>query len=137
MAERRPRDGVPGAGEHASVLEAGGTRQPVLRRYPDVGQRDPGLPDRAERALAVDAPRLVAGCPLLHQESLDLAVGDVPRPHDDDVGEHAQADPLLLPVDDPLVALAARRGLQGDGVRTVLGFGEREGAQLVSLAVYS
>ena len=50
------------------------------------------------------------------------------RPHDDDVGDRAVADPALGAVEHPVVAVAARAGLERDGVRAVLGLGQRERA---------
>ena len=82
-------------------------RQPVGLRHAHVGQGDVGLPDGPERALPVDAAGVVPGRALLDEEALDLAVGHVAGPDDDDVGDGAVADPLLLPVDHPGVAVAA------------------------------
>ena len=85
-----------------------------------------GLPDRPRRALALHRDGLEAGRVLLHEETLDLAVLVGARPHDDDIGDRAVADPPLRAVEHPCVAVAARAGLQRDGVRPVLGLGQRE-----------
>ena len=132
MAERAPRAHAARRGQHpAGVLEGVRARQPVLHRDAHAVERDVGLPDRAHRALALDRRRLVAGRALLDEEALDLAVGLVAGPHDDDVGDRAVADPALGAVDDVLVAVAARARLQRDGVRAVLGLGQRERADLL------
>ena len=61
VAHRPPRNRVTFPGQDpAGVLEAGCARRPVLLRYPHAGQRDLGLPYRAQRPLAVDRPRVVA-----------------------------------------------------------------------------
>src|SRR2546422_568747 len=66
------------------------------------------------------------------EEPADVAVV-VPRPRDDDVGDRAVADPALGAVDDPVVAVAARRRLERDRVRPVVGLGERERADRLEL----
>src|SRR5439155_23412384 len=112
----------------AGVLEGVRAGQPVALRYPQVGQLDLGLPHRPQRTLAVDASRVVTGRALLDEEPLDLPVGVVARPDDHDVGDGAVADPLLLPVEHPRVAIAVCARLQRHRVGAVQRFGERERA---------
>ena len=132
MPECAPGHGVPGAGQHPGrVAEAVRPGEPVGLRDLHAGERDLRLPDRPERALAVDPPRVVAGSAALDEEALDLAVGHVAGPDHHDIGDGAVADPLLLAVEHPAVALAPRRRLQADGVRAVVRLGQREGPQRV------
>src|SRR5690349_13200217 len=117
VAERHPCAGDAGGGEHpGGVGEGVRLGQPVVVGDPDALERDLGLPDRPQRGFALDATGLVAGCPLLDEEPLHPAVGGVAGPHDDDVGDGALADPLLVAVEDPGVAVATSGGLQGNRV---------------------
>jgi hypothetical protein len=115
--------------EHAAgVLEAARPGQARGVGDADAVEADVGLPDRARAALAGHRGRLEAGGRRLDEEALDLAVLVRARPHDDDVGDRAVADPALCAVEDPAVAVAPRGGLERDGVRSVVGLGERERA---------
>jgi hypothetical protein len=105
--------------------------EPVVGRHPHLVQGDVGLPYRAQRHLSLDDLRPVARRSFLHDERVDLAVVGVAGPDDDQVGDGAQADPPFAAVQHPAVAVRAGRGFQGDRVRAVLRFGQREGPQLV------
>jgi hypothetical protein len=87
-----------------------------------------GLPHGPQRSLSVDTAGVVPGRALLHQEALDLAVCDVAGPDHDDIGDGAVADPLLLTVDHPGVAVALRGGLKPDRVGAVVRLGQGKGA---------
>src|SRR6266566_752758 len=50
------------------------------------------------------------GVPFFHDKGFDLVVRDISRPHHAQVGEGGVADPLLLPMENPGVALPAGRG---------------------------
>jgi len=92
---------------------------------------DLSLPDRAQRSLALDDSRAETGHPLLDEEALDLFVLDIPRPHDNHVGDAGVPDPGFRSVDDPGVAIAPRACLESDRVRSVLGLGQGEGTYLL------
>jgi len=69
---------------------------------------------------------------LLHDEAFDLAILHVTGPDDDVVGERGVADPFLLPVQDPVGAVAARGG--GEATRDPgadVGLGQPERADLL------
>ena len=69
--------------------------------------------DDLERDLVLDLLDAEAGRGLvLDDEALDLIVGDIARPDDRDVAPRRVADPPLLAVEDPGVALALRGGSQ-------------------------
>ncbi|EGJ74113.1 putative pimeloyl-CoA dehydrogenase, small subunit [Streptomyces sp. Tu6071] len=122
---RHAQDAV-GVGEGLRVLE------PVGLGDADPVEREVGVLHAAQRDLVRDDVGAQARRAVLHDEALDLVVGHVPRPHDEEIGEGAVADPLLLAVEHPRVALAARgRGEPGGGARADEGFGEGEGAELL------
>ena len=87
--------------------------QAVRFRHAAVLQRDLAVLDHLERDLVLDLLDAEAGRRLvLDDEALDLVVGDVARPDDRDVAPRRVADPPLLAVEDPGVALALRRRRQ-------------------------
>src|SRR5262249_21955022 len=68
---------------------------------------------------------------VLDDEALDLVVLDVARPDDRDIAPRRVADPALLAVEDPAVAVALRRGRQtATGPRAHQRLGQREAADL-------
>ena len=72
--------------------------------------RDQAVLDHLERHLVLDLLDAEAGRRLvLDDEALDLVVVDVARPDDRDVAPGRVADPLLLAVEDPGVAVALGR----------------------------
>ncbi len=56
-----------------------------------------------------------------------------PCVYDDHVRDRPVADPALGPIEHVFVAAPPRRGLEADRVRSVLGFGERERADLLEV----
>ncbi len=131
VSERRPGAGAARPGEDTGgVLEAVRAGQAVRRRHLDVLERDLSLPDRAQRALALDHLGLVSGSSLLDQEPVDLAVLAAGPDHDD-VGDAAGPDPPLGTVQHVGVADAPRARLEPDGIGAVIRLGERERAQLL------
>src|SRR5271170_4160013 len=107
-----PRHGVAchlqhlrGVAERVAALEA------VRFRNPNVLQRDVAVLDDLQRNLVLDLFDTEARRRLvLDDEALDLVVGDIARPDNRDVAPGSVADPPLLAVEDPAVALALSRG---------------------------
>ena len=98
----------------------------------DVVEGDVGVLDGAQRDLVLDLGGAVALGLGVHQEALDLVVGDVPGVDDHPVGEGGVADPALGAVEDPAVALAPGRGAGAAGdVGAAQRFGQAEGADLL------
>jgi hypothetical protein len=52
-------------------------------------------------------------------------------PHHGDVGDGAVADPSFMTIQHHVITVDAGGGLEKDRVRAVLGFGERESAELL------
>ena len=77
-------------------------------------QRDLAVLDDFERDLVLDLLDAEAGRGLvLDDEAFDLIVSDIARPDDRDIAPRRIADPPLLTVEDPGVALALRRRQSG------------------------
>src|SRR5207253_10789683 len=76
-------------------------------RHPDIFQSDVAVLHDLERDLVLD---LLHGKTrrslVLDNESFDLIVGDVARPDDRDVAPRRVADPALLAIKDPGIAVA-------------------------------
>src|SRR5712692_4401844 len=104
----------------------------VLLRYPAVLHRDQAVLDHLERDLVLNLFDLEARRGLvLDDEGLDLVVSDIARPDDRNVAPRRVADPLLLTVDDPGVALSFRDCRQAAGRSgTHQRLGEAEAADL-------
>src|ERR1700684_142083 len=69
--------------------------------------------DHLERNLVLDLLDTEAGRGLvLDDEALDLVIPEIARPDDGKVAPRGIADPTLLAIQDPGVALALRGGLQ-------------------------
>src|SRR5262249_779635 len=86
--------------ERAVLLE------PVLLRDAAVAQRDQAVLHDFQRDLVLNLLHAEAGSSLvLDNEAFDLVVGDISRPDDRDVAPRGVADPLLLAVDDPGIAI--------------------------------
>ena len=132
-ADRLPGDPGPGQPEHGGGIgERVRILQPVGLGHAGAIERDAGVLDHPQRDLVAHLGGGEPGCPLLHDETLDLVVRHVPGPDDHVVGERRVADPFLLPVDDPLIAVPAGRGRQSPGSAGAhLGLGQPEGADLV------
>ena len=112
-ADRLPGHPGPGQPQHRrGVAERVRPLQPVRLRNPDPVQGDVGVLHHPQRDLVVHLGGLEARRALLHHEPLDLAVLHVAGPDDGVVGERGVADPLLLPVQHPVVAVAPGRGGQ-------------------------
>src|SRR5208283_3516497 len=104
----------------------------VRFRHPNVLHRDVPVLDDLERNLVLDFLDAEARRRLvLDDEALDLVVGKIPRPDDGNIAPGSIADPPLLAVEDPGVALALCRGQQAAGrARTHERLGEAETADL-------
>src|SRR6202040_1010417 len=69
---------------------------------------------------------------VLDNEALDLVIGEISRPDDGNIAPGRVADPPLLAIEDPGVALALRRGQQATGrARTHEWLSEAETADLL------
>src|SRR5262249_62191028 len=105
-------DAMPGAAQHQRRISerAFASLETVRIGHAAVGQRDLAVLHNLQRDLVLDLldaeprRRLV-----LDDEALDLVVGDVARPDDRDIAPRRIADPALLTVQDPAVAVALRR----------------------------
>src|SRR5262245_583853 len=103
---------MPGSAKH----ERGVAKRPfaplqaVRVRHPAVFQRDLAVLNDLERDLVLNLLDAEPGrCFVLDDEAPDLVVGDVARPKDRDIAPRSIADPALLAVEDPGIALALRR----------------------------
>ena len=104
-----------GAGDPDAVeLQLGGVRRPAAELVELAHQL------QSRRAAGHDEQ----GLPAVAEFLVDDGV------HDVDVGDAAVADPHLVPVDDPVVAIAPRRGAQIADVAAALGFGDGQRGQL-------
>ena len=79
--------------------EVGGARQQVGRRDADLVEDDVRVLHDAQADLVGDLRGGVAGTVGLHDEALDLLVGDIPGPHEREVRDGARTDPALGAVD--------------------------------------
>ena len=129
--------GLPGNGEPrhlqdlVGVPEAVGVGQLEEVRHHDILERDVGVLDGAQGDLVFDLRGAVALGRGVNQEALDLVVGEVAGVDDHPVGERGVADPALGAIEDPAVALAARRGAGAAGnVGAAQRLGEAEGTDL-------
>src|SRR5882724_5823854 len=108
---RHPGDGVArhlqnfrGVTEGVAALEA------VFFRHADIFQSDVTVLHDLERDFVLNLVNAEAGCRLvLDDETFDLVVGDIARPDDRDVAPRRVADPALLAVKNPSIAVALRR----------------------------
>src|SRR5271169_4742411 len=109
-----PRHGVAchlqhlrGVAERVAALEA------VRFRNPNVLQRDVTVLNDLEGNLVLDLFDTEARRRLvLDDETLDLVVGNIARPNDRDIAPGSVADPPLLAIEDPGVALSLGGGQQ-------------------------
>ena len=100
-------------------------------RDADLVEHDVRVLHDAQADLVGDLRGGVPGPVRLHDEALDLLVGDVPGPDQGEVRDGAGPDPALGAVDDPLAVLQPRRGRQAAGdVRAVVRLGQGEGSEL-------
>ena len=119
------------AQELVGLGEVGGAGQQVGLRDADLVQHDVRVLHDPQADLVGDLRGGVAGTVRLHDEALDLLVGDVPGPDEGEVRDGAGADPALGAVDDPLAVLQPRGGCQAAGdVRAVVRLGQGEGPEL-------
>ena len=94
-------------------------------------QRETGRDRRAQRPLAVNVVGLKSRTVGFNQESTNLVVFVFHfRPDDGHVGDAAGSDPHLLAVDHVFVADLFGAGAHAAGVRTEVGFGQAEAAEL-------
>src|SRR5438034_2376872 len=89
--------------------------------------------DDLERNLVLDLLNTEArGRLVLDDKALDLVVGDIARPDDGNIAPWSVADPPLLAVEDPGVALAFCRGQQAAArTRAHQRLGQAEAADLL------
>src|SRR5262249_33592130 len=129
-AHRLPRDAGAGhAQDLRRVAEAARLLQAVLLGDAAAVEGDERVLHHAQRHLVLDLLRGEPPRPLVHDEALDLIVAEVAGPDDDVVRERGVADPFLLAVEDPCVAVAARgRGQAARRARADLGLGQAERA---------
>src|SRR6516164_8718134 len=106
--------------------------EPICFRHPAVLHRDLTVLDDLERDLVLHLLDAEAGRVLVFDnEALDLVVVDVARPDDRDIAPGRVADPPLLAVEDPGIALALRRrGEAAAGSRADQRLGQAEAADL-------
>src|SRR6202041_1279507 len=119
--------------QHARrIAEGVAALQAVRLRYPHVLQRDLAVLDHLEGDLVLDLLDAESGRGLvLDNETLDLIVGNIARPDDRNIAPRRVADPPLLAVEDPGIALAfRRRGHPSAGPRADQRLGETEATDL-------
>src|SRR5271155_5623773 len=129
-----PRHGVACHLQHLrGVAERVATLEAVRFRNPNVLQRDVTVLDDLESNLVLDLFDTEARRRLvLDDEALDLVVGDIARPDNRDIAPGSVADPPLLAVEDPAVALALSRGQHATAYpRAHQGLGQAETADLL------
>ena len=116
-----------GVAERVAALEA------VRLRHAAVLQGDVAVLDNLERDLVLNLLDAKAWRRLvLDDEALDLVIGEIPRPDDRNVAPRSVADPPLLAIEDPGIALAFRRGQQAAGrAGTNQRLGQAEAADLL------
>ena len=115
-ANRLPRHASTRHAQHGgSVAEGARVFQAVLIVHAAVGKRDQRVLHHPQRDLVFKLLSGKARRAFLDNKSFHLAVGLVARPDDCDVGKGRVADPLLLPIQHPRVALAARGSGQAAG----------------------
>src|SRR4029077_5236155 len=105
---RGPTHHVPRHAQHArGITERVAGLQTVRFRHPHVLEGDLAVLDHFERNLVLNLLNAEAGRGLvLDDEAFDLVVGNVTCPDDRQVAPGGIADPPLLTVEDPAVALA-------------------------------
>ena len=131
MPERRPGHAEPGREQHdRGVLESVGARQYGVKRNSYIGQGNAGLVHGAQRALARHGLAVVSRQRLVDQKPTHVAAV-VAGPDHGHIADRTVADPLLLAVDDPFIAVTVGGGLEGHRVRAVVGFGQGEGAEFL------
>ena len=105
--------------------------QTVLDRHAHVGEGERAGVRTMLAELVLDRDDLVAGGVGRHDKGGDAALAGVRVGHrekDDDIAVLARGDELLRAVDDVVIAIAARAGLERRGVRSGLRFGQGEAA---------
>src|ERR1700733_3181988 len=130
---RGPADHVTRHPEHPrGIAERVAALQAIGFRYPDILQRDDAVLNDLERDLVLNLLDAESGRGLvLDDEALHLIVGEVARPDDRNVAPRRVADPTLLAIEHPRVALALRGGGQPSAAsRTDEWFGKAEAADL-------
>ena len=126
-AKPAPGDAVASLVEaHQRVLQTFGFGQDVVGGDPAVLEAQLRCHRGTERELAVLVARGEPGCALFDQESAHAVFGLGPNHRD--VGQGAVGDPLLGPVQDPLVAVAAGGGEHAAGVGAEIGLGQAKAA---------
>src|SRR5204863_1643944 len=114
---RLPSHSIPRHAQHPrGVAERLAGLEVVLLGHPTVLHRDQPVLNHLERDLVLDLLNAEARRRLVFDdEASDLVVGEITRPDDRDVTPWSVADPLLLAVENPGIALALRRRRQAAG----------------------
>src|SRR5881396_659453 len=95
------------------VAERVTTLKTVFFRHAAIFQGDVAVLHDLERDFVLNLVNAEAGCRLvLDDETFNLVVGDIARPDDRDVAPRRVADPALLAVKNPSIAVALRRRQQ-------------------------
>src|SRR5437899_3771667 len=107
---RHPANGVAGYLQHLrGIAERVTTLQAVCFRHAHVLQRDVTVLHDLKRDFVFNLVNAEAWRGFVFDdETFDLVVGDVPRPDDRDVAPRRVADPALLAVKNPGIAVALR-----------------------------
>src|SRR6266403_1323483 len=108
---RHPGDGVARHLQHfRGVTEGVTTLETVFFRHAAIFQGDVAVLHDLERDLVFDLFNAKPRCGLVfNDETFDLIVVDVARPDDRDVAPRRVADPALLAVKNPSIAVPLRR----------------------------
>src|SRR5438445_1630891 len=108
---RHPGDGVARHLQNfGRVAERVAALETIFFRHAAIFQGDVAVLDDLERDLILDLFNAKAGRSLvLDDETFDLIVGDVARPDDRDIAPRRVADPALLAVKNPSIAVPLRR----------------------------
>src|SRR5713101_2511566 len=111
-SRRHPGDGVPRHLQNfRGVTEGVTTLKTVFFRHAHIFQSDVAVLHDLERDFVLNLINAEAGCRLvLDDETFNLVVGDIAGPDDRDVAPRRVADPALLAIENPGVAIALGGG---------------------------
>src|SRR5260370_5789209 len=122
---------------HPQYASGGSKRRVVLETVflgdTAVGHRDQRILDHAKRHLVLDLFRLeTRGGFVVDHEALHLTGAQIAGPDDGEITPRGVADPFLLPVEHPGIALASRGRLEPSGrPGTHVGLRQAEGSDLL------